>query len=115
MGVDRRPIDQMVLDVGGEAFQRLARLFEEETRGAVVALRSLLGTRDWRELGRQAHSLKHSTSSFGLAELAAMSALIEKAADGHQGADAETQLALLEAEVDADLAELDRVLKTIAA
>jgi len=115
MGLDRRPIDQMVLDVGGDAFQRLARLFEEETRGAVVALRSLLGTQDWRELGRQAHSLKHSTSSFGLTDLAALAALIEKAADAHRGADAEVQLALLEAEVDVDLAELDRVLATIDA
>lgn len=110
MAVDRRPIDQMVLDVGGEAFQRLARLFEEETRGAVVALRSLLGTQDWRELGRQAHSLKHSTSSFGLSDLAAVAALIEKAADAHKGAEAEAQLALLEAAVDADLAELSHVL-----
>jgi HPt (histidine-containing phosphotransfer) domain-containing protein len=114
MGLDRRPIDQMVLDVGGDAFQRLARLFEEETRGAVVALRSLLGTQDWRELGRQAHSLKHATSSFGLTDLAAIAALIEKAADAHRGADAEVQLALLEAEVDSDLAELDRVLLSIA-
>jgi HPt (histidine-containing phosphotransfer) domain-containing protein len=115
MGVDRRPIDQMVLDVGGDAFQRLARLFEEETRGAVVALRTLLSTQDWRELGRQAHSLKHSTSSFGLADLAAIAAQIETAADARQGAEAEVQLVLLEAEVDADLAELDAVLKTIDA
>jgi HPt (histidine-containing phosphotransfer) domain-containing protein len=114
MAIDRRPIDQMVLDVGGDAFQRLARLFEEETRGAVVALRSLLGTQDWRELGRQAHSLKHSTSSFGLTDLAVMAALIEKAADAHRGAEAETQLTLLEAEVDVDLAELDRVLRAIS-
>jgi HPt (histidine-containing phosphotransfer) domain-containing protein len=115
MAVDRRPIDQMVLDVGGDAFQRLARLFEEETRGAVVALRSLLGTRDWRELGRQAHSLKHSTSSFGLTDLAAIAARIEQAADAHRGAEAEAQLALLEAAVDADLAELESVLKRIDA
>jgi HPt (histidine-containing phosphotransfer) domain-containing protein len=115
VALDRRPIDQMVLDVGGDAFQRLARLFEEETRGAVVALRSLLGTQDWRELGRQAHSLKHSTSSFGLMELAGLAAQIEKAADAHHGAEAETQLALLEAEVDVDLADLDRLLRAIDA
>src|SRR3954466_15219639 len=115
MGVDRRPIDQMVLDVGGDAFQRLARLFEDETRGAVVALRPLLDNHDWRELGRQAHSLKHATSSFGLNELAAMAALIEQAADAYKGAEAEMQLALLEAAVHADLAELDRVLRTIDA
>ena len=115
MGLDRRPIDQMVLDVGGEAFQRLARLFEEETRGSVVALRSLLDAQDWRELGRQAHSLKHATSSFGLTDLAAIAALIEKAADAHRGADAEVQLALLEAGVDGDLAELDQVLRAIDA
>ncbi len=115
MSVDRRPIDQMVLDVGGEAFQRLARLFEEETRGVVVALRTLLSTQDWRELGRQAHSLKHATSSFGLVELAAIAARIEHAADAHQGAEAEAQLVVLEAKADDDLAELDQVLRTIDA
>ena len=115
MRIDRRPIDQMVLDVGGEAFQRLARLFEEETRGTVVALRTLLTAQDWRELGRQAHSLKHATSSFGLADLAGIAALIEQAADAHRAAEAEVHLVLLEAEVDAELAELDRVLKTIDA
>ncbi|MDQ7247355.1 Hpt domain-containing protein [Dongia sedimenti] len=115
MAVDRRPIDQMVLDVGGDAFQRLARLFDEETRGVVVALRTLLNDRDWRELGRQAHSLKHATSSFGLMDLAATAALIENAADMQRGAEAEMQLALLEAAVDADLDELERVLKTIEA
>jgi HPt (histidine-containing phosphotransfer) domain-containing protein len=115
MAVDRRPIDQMVLDVGNDAFQRLARLFEEETRGVVVALRTLLNDQDWRELGRQAHSLKHATSSFGLEDLAAIAALIERAADAHQGVEAAVQLARLEAKADADLAELDRVLKTIDA
>jgi HPt (histidine-containing phosphotransfer) domain-containing protein len=115
MAVDRRPIDQMVLDVGGDAFQRLARLFEEETRGVVVALGTLLNDQDWRELGRQAHSLKHATSSFGLDDLAAIAALIEGAADAHKGAEAAVQLARLEAKADADLAELDGVLKTIDA
>lgn len=115
MGLDRRPIDQMVLDVGGDAFQRLARLFEDETRGAVVALRAVLVAKDWRELGRQAHSLKHATSSFGLDRLAAIAAGIEKAADAHQAVEAAAQLGVLEAEVDGDLAELDRLLKTIDA
>jgi two-component system, sensor histidine kinase and response regulator len=115
MTIDRRPIDQMVLDVGGDAFQRLARLFEEETRGAVVALRSVLVAGDWRELGRQAHSLKHATSSFGLTELAAIAAHIERAADAQQSAEAEAQIAVLEVEADTDLAELDRLLKAIAA
>lgn len=115
MRIDRRPIDQMVLDVGGEAFQRLARLFEDETRGAVVALRAVLTAEDWRELGRQAHSLKHATSSFGLTRLAEIAAAIEKAADGRQGAEAAAQLAVLEAEADGDLAALDRLLKAIDA
>jgi HPt (histidine-containing phosphotransfer) domain-containing protein len=79
----------------------------------VVALRSLLASRDWRELGRQAHSLKHSTASFGLTDLATTATLIETAADVQNGAEAEAQLALLERAVDGDLAELDGVLRTI--
>ena len=81
----------------------------------MVALRTLINDHDWRELGRQAHSLKHATSSFGLVDLAAVAALIEEAAEMQRGAEAEMQLALLEAAVDADLAELERVLKTIDA
>jgi HPt (histidine-containing phosphotransfer) domain-containing protein len=115
MAVDRRPLDQMVLDVGPAAFQRLARLFEDETRGAVVALRALLDARDWRELGRQAHSLKHATSSFGLTELAAIAAGIEKAADAQRGDEAAAQVAVLEATADAELAMLDQVLKAFDA
>ncbi len=80
-----------------------------------MALRTLLGTQDWRELGRQAHSLKHATSSFGLTDLAAIAARIETAADAQRGAEAEALLAVLEAEADGDLAELDRVLRTMAA
>lgn len=114
MAVDRRPIDQMVLDVGDEAFRRLARLFEDETRGAVVALRELLAAEDWRELGRQAHSLKHATSSFGLIDLAAIAAGIENAADARRKAEAEAAVAALEAAADSDLAALDGLLKAMA-
>src|SRR4051794_36660352 len=103
MALDRRPIDQMALDVGPEAFQRLVLLFEDETRGAVVALRTLLTEQDWRELGRQAHSLKHATSSFGLTDLAAIAAGIERGADAHLGADAAVHMAALEQKVDIEL------------
>jgi HPt (histidine-containing phosphotransfer) domain-containing protein len=115
MAIDRRPLDQMVQDVGPEAFQRLARLFEDETRGTVIALRQLLGEADWRELGRHAHSMKHATGSFGLIDLAAIAAAIERAADAHLPAEAEAQVTALEAAVDADLAVLDQVLRTIDA
>jgi len=115
MAVDRRPIDQMVLDVGATAFLRLARLFEEETRGAVVEIRRRLAAGDWRELGRQAHSLKNSTSSFGLVRLAEVAARIEAAADSRQSADAERQIERLESEVGSDLAALDFLLKQLGA
>lgn len=115
MAIDRRPIEQMRLDVGVDAFRQLVRLFDEETRGVLVALRSVLDAQDWRELGRQAHSLKHATGSFGLTRLAELAAGIEKAADAGRAAEAEAQLALLEAEADGDLAELDQVLKAIGA
>jgi len=114
MAIDRRPIDQMVLDVGGEAFQRLARLFEDETRGSVVALRTLLTAQDWRELGRQAHSLKHATSSFGLTELAEIAAEIEVAADAHQPAQAGEQLARLETCTPEALKQLALLLDQVA-
>jgi HPt (histidine-containing phosphotransfer) domain-containing protein len=104
----------MVLDVGPEAFQRLVLLFADETRGTVVALRTLLTDQDWRELGRQAHSLKHATISFGLTDLAAIAALIESTADAHANAEAAAHVATLESDVDAELAALDQVLKTIA-
>jgi len=111
MAIDRRPIDQMVLDVGAEAFQRLVQLFEDETRGVVVALRTLLDTHDWPELGRQAHSLKHATSSFGLIDLAVLAARIEKAADAHLPAAAAEHLTALEAAAEPELVALEAMLR----
>ena len=113
MPVDRRPIDQMIEDVGPEAFQRLVRLFAEETRDAAAELQRQLAARNWRELGRQAHSLKHATSSFGLTELAARAAALEKAADAQLGVEAGVQLAALEQETAADLAALNQLLSAI--
>jgi|SRR5581483_9199655 len=112
MPLDRRPIEQMIADVGEDAFQRLARLFETETREAVVEMRRLLAAQDWRELGRQAHSLKHSTASFGLADLAAVALALEQAADAAQADEAAALVARLERMMIAgELGELDRTLR----
>jgi len=113
MAVDRRPIDQMVLDVGPEAFQRLVKLFDEETRGVVLELRRLFAAQDWRELGRQAHSLKHATSSFGLVELAEIAAQIEKAADALQPIEAGEQLTRLETCTAGELKRLALLLEKV--
>jgi HPt (histidine-containing phosphotransfer) domain-containing protein len=96
----------MIADVGEEAFQRLARLFESETRGAVVEMRRLLGIQDWRELGRQAHSLKHSTASFGLTDLAAAALALETAADASNAKESAARVEQLEAMAEEELAEL---------
>jgi HPt (histidine-containing phosphotransfer) domain-containing protein len=113
MPLDRAPIEQMIADVGAEAFQRLARLFEEETRQAVVEMRRLLAVADWRELGRQAHSLKHSTASFGLDELAAVALALETAADASNARDSATRVGQLEKVVDGELGELDLALRAL--
>lgn len=111
MPLDRRPIDQMITDVGEEAFQRLVRLFETETRDAVVEMRRVLTEADWRELGRQAHSLKHSTASFGLSDLAAVALALESAADAAEADSAAEQVARLEQRVDGELAALEAALR----
>jgi HPt (histidine-containing phosphotransfer) domain-containing protein len=115
MAIDRRPIDQMVLDVGMPAFLTLAALFHEETHQAVGEIRRLLVAPDWRELGRQAHSLKHSAASFGLVELATIATRLEAAADAERGAAAAHQVTALAARADSDLAELDLLLADLAA
>ena len=113
-GIDRRPIDQMIVDVGPEAFRRLAALFQEETRGAVVEMQRCLAAADWRELGRQAHSLKHSTASFGLADLAAVSLRLESAADGGDAEAAAGHLAALAARAEIVLTEFSKLIEDIA-
>jgi len=113
MPLDRRPIEQMIADVGEEAFQRLAHLFETETRAVVVEMRRLLGVADWRELGRQAHSLKHSPASFGLTDLAAVALSLEQAADAVQADEAAAQVERLEPMIEAELGELDRALRAL--
>ena len=115
MPLDRRPIEQMVSDVGPEAFQRLAALFGAETRTAVGEMARLLARRDWRELGRQAHSLKNSTASFGLADLAETARLLETAADSGHGEEAATQVTALQDTLAESLAELDRFVREIGA
>jgi HPt (histidine-containing phosphotransfer) domain-containing protein len=110
MPLDRRPIEQMIADVGEAAFQRLALLFETETRQAVVEMRRRLGAQDWGELGRQAHSLKNSTASFGLAELSVVALALERAADAAQSAKAAALVAHLEQVIVGELGELDAVL-----
>jgi HPt (histidine-containing phosphotransfer) domain-containing protein len=113
MALDRRPIEQMIADVGEEAFQRLARLFESETREAVIEMRRLVQVPDWRELGRQAHSLKHSTSSFGLDDLAAVAYALEGAADAGMGEKAAELLAHLEQVIEEELGAFDRTLRAL--
>jgi HPt (histidine-containing phosphotransfer) domain-containing protein len=115
MPLDRRPIEQMISDVGEAAFQRLARLFENETREAVVEMRRLLNLKDWRELGRQAHSLKNSTASFGLEDLSVVAYALEQAADGGRGGEAAELVAHLDQLVVRELGELDNALRALQA
>jgi HPt (histidine-containing phosphotransfer) domain-containing protein len=110
MTLDRRLIDQMVADVGPEAFQRLAGLFQEETREAAKEIGRLAGAPssgiDWRELGRRAHSLKHAAESFGLIELAAIAFQIEHAADAKDAPRVAQGVSALDIIASAGLAEL---------
>ncbi|HVY98998.1 MAG TPA: Hpt domain-containing protein [Dongiaceae bacterium] len=115
MPLDRRPIEQMIADVGGAAFQRLARLFEAETRDAVKEMRRLLAAQDWRELGRQAHSLKHATASFGLVDMAEAAYALERAADAVRPDDAAALVARLERMIAGELGELDAALRALDA
>lgn len=113
MPLDRRPIEQMIADVGEAAFQRLARLFEAESRDAVVEMRRLLEKQDWRELGRQAHSLKHATASFGLSDLSAAAHALERAADAVEADEAAALVVRLEQMIGAELDEFDRALRAL--
>lgn len=115
MPLDRRPIEQMIADVGEVAFQRLAHLFETETRDTVAEMRRLLGGQDWRELGRQAHSLKHATASFGLADLAEAAYGLESAADAMKADEAKVLVARLEQIIAGELGELDSALRDLQA
>jgi hypothetical protein len=115
MPLDRRPIDQMIVDVGEAAFQRLARLFEAESREAVVEMRRLLEIEDWCELGRQAHSLKTATASFGLGDLAAIAMALEQAADTAKAGEAARSVGRLEQMITGELGELDLALRALGA
>jgi HPt (histidine-containing phosphotransfer) domain-containing protein len=113
MALDRAPIERMIADVGDEAFQRLARLFEAETRTAVMEMRRVLTGEDWRELGRQAHSLKNSTATFGLVDLAAAALALETAADASNAKESAAHVGQLEKMVEAELRVLDLTLRAL--
>jgi HPt (histidine-containing phosphotransfer) domain-containing protein len=111
MAIDRRPIEQMIVDVGPEAFRRLAALFQDETVGSVADMRGLLAAQDWRELGRIAHSLKHATASFGLTALADEALVLERAADAADAAASEKSLAALSESCAETIAEFNELIE----
>ncbi|HEY4162540.1 MAG TPA: Hpt domain-containing protein [Dongiaceae bacterium] len=115
MTLDRRLIDQMVADVGPEAFGRLAALFQEETWQSIEDITHLAAApaekTDWRELGRRAHSLKHAATSFGLVGLAAVAFRIEQAADAGDKAVVENRTASLKAVAEMELGVFGDVIK----
>ena len=82
MSFNRPIVDQIILDVGAEAFGRLAKLFMDETVVEIDAIEALAADmRNLGELGRRAHSLKNAAGSFGLASLAAVARELETACD----------------------------------
>lgn len=92
MAFDRPTADQMIRDVGAEAFCRLATYFVEETGHEIEAIEALAVQSPkgatLKELGRRGHSLKNAAGSFGLAEIAQAARALEAAGDSSNGREA---------------------------
>lgn len=116
MPFNRPIVDQMIQDVGGAAFCRLAKLFIEETAGELDAIDRLAASlQDMRELGRRAHSLKNAAASFGLADLAAAARDLEAASDAANSQTAQKAATGLRAICAAGMPELSRLIDETAA
>jgi len=79
----------------------LARLFEQEARGALAGLRAALAERDGEDVARAAHGLKGSSSTLGAMRVASLAADIERAGREDRVEDAAALLKRLEPAVEA--------------
>jgi CheY-like chemotaxis protein len=78
--LEREVLDAALGEIGDASLgPELARLFDQESRGALAGLRAALADRDGADVARAAHGLKGSSSTLGAARVAALAAKIERA------------------------------------
>lgn len=80
---DTARLQQLCDEIDTEAVRELAQDFLRELPERIQELRALEGTEPIATFRRAAHSLKGSSASMGLDELAAYCAELEHAADGN--------------------------------
>jgi HPt (histidine-containing phosphotransfer) domain-containing protein len=79
--LDRVIIDQLIEDIGQEAFLRLSRQFLDETRDRLASITACREAAQWRDMARHAHSLKSTSQSFGLPRTGRVAQSLQVAGD----------------------------------
>jgi PAS domain S-box-containing protein len=95
--------ERIIARLGGskDLLQDIVRLFQQETPERLALMRQLQKKAEYVQLGRLAHTLRGSISTFGAEEAVALTRQVEKAASQGDAAALETALADLEKALDA--------------
>ncbi len=77
--IDWQVLEQMVEDVGPETIERLLSVFEQDMVQRLGSFKNAIRNENWELMKREAHTLKSSSASCGLASLSATMEEIESA------------------------------------
>jgi HPt (histidine-containing phosphotransfer) domain-containing protein len=78
--LDREVFRELVNEIGERAASEVHAVFLEETESRMKLLRELSLDRDMLKIGREAHSLKSSSGTFGYRELSGLAENLEEGA-----------------------------------
>ncbi len=75
--VSEKVLYQLIEDTSLSAVNRMMTVFTSETNKRIQSMVELISNKDWKELGREAHSLKSSAASYGALALSSLAEQIE--------------------------------------
>lgn len=107
-------LDMAVLDelrgVFGPALARVQKTLEDDAPQRLVKIQELCAAGDWGHMGREAHSLKSSTGTFGLKQVSELSRRIERTCAEGRGPEAVPLVDELAVALEHGLRELSAVM-----
>lgn len=87
--LDDHVLAQLTQDIGAETLPIILQSFIAETKTRLNDMKSLTENQDWVNLGKEAHTLKSTSGSFGLMPLHEMAKNLDQACRQNQSAQAQ--------------------------
>jgi two-component system sensor histidine kinase/response regulator len=76
--ISKKVLFQLIEDTSLTAVKRMMMVFDSETVNRVNSMLELIAAENWIELGKEAHTLKSSTASYGAIRLSLLAEIIER-------------------------------------